>query len=38
LLKHALTSEELKILKGWQKEIQLIIDFQQKEQKAFKRE
>lgn len=38
LIKHALTDEELKILKGWQKEIQLIIDFQQKEQKAFKRE
>jgi tRNA (guanine37-N1)-methyltransferase len=30
LLEHALTSEELKILKDWQKEIQLIIDFQQK--------
>jgi len=38
LLKHALTSEELKILKSWHKEIQFIIDFQQKEQKAFKRE
>lgn len=38
LLKHALTDEELKILKTWQKEIQLIIDFQQQEQIAFKRE
>jgi tRNA (guanine37-N1)-methyltransferase len=38
LFNHVLTDEELKILKGWQKEIQLIIEFQQKEQKAFKRE
>jgi tRNA (guanine37-N1)-methyltransferase len=38
LLNHDLTGEELKILKNWQKEIQLIIDFQQKKQKALKRE
>jgi tRNA (guanine37-N1)-methyltransferase len=38
LLKHVLNDEELKILRSWQKEIQLIIDFQQKEQKEFKRE
>jgi tRNA (guanine37-N1)-methyltransferase len=36
LIDHALTAEELKILEGWQKEIQSIIDFQQKEQKVFK--
>jgi tRNA (guanine37-N1)-methyltransferase len=35
LLKHALTDEEIKILKCWHKEIQLILDFQQKEQKPL---
>lgn len=30
LLKHVLNEEELKILKDWQKEIQFIIDFQEK--------
>ncbi len=37
LLEKCLTGDELDILKGWQKEIQTIIDFHQKEHHTVKR-